>query len=331
MKKKVVSIILCLSMAMAMITGCGTQSTPATSDPDTTPVTEETDAINDDLTITFVPKLSGNAFFESANVGAQEYASKVGGYSVNYDGNPEASVANQVAIINNAIAQGADGISVSSVDASGLDEAMKKAMTAGMAVTTWDSDVGNDARSLMVSQGTPDQLGQMLVDMAAQGMEDPNAPDNYYSEQDAEKAISVGEAILTSHPDITAIICNDSTALPGQAQAAQNLGLTAKDVVITGFAAPNSMKDYCRAGILDRWGLWDCQVQGAMGTYLAYWLASGNTFKVGDKIEIPEIGTVEVMPNTVLDPNAYTADDSGVVLLPERAVFDISNMDNYDF
>ncbi len=382
MKKRLLSVLICVAMAATLLSACGKkESGKETSKQETgtqankeTNTEKQSDAGNetksDDIVVTFVPKLSGNAFFESANVGAQKFAEKVGGYTVKYDGNPEASVANQVAIINNAISQGSNAICVSSVDASGLDAAMKKAKEAGLAVVTWDSDVSGDARSLMVSQGTPEQLGQMLVDMAAEGMEDPNAegvtycwhysqatvadqnswqvageayikekypnwtnvaPDNYYSEQDAEKAISVGEAILTAHPDITAIICNDSTALPGQAQAAQNLGLTSKDVVITGFAAPNSMKDYCRAGILERWGLWDCQIQGAMGTYLGYWLAAGNTFKVGDKIDIPEIGTVEVMPNTVLDPKAYTADDSGVVLLPERTVFDINNMDNYDF
>lgn len=46
-------------------------------------------------------------------------------------------------------------------------------------------------------------------------------PDNYYSEQDAEKAITVGEAVLDANPDIDVIICNDSTALPGQLQAAE--------------------------------------------------------------------------------------------------------------
>jgi AI-2 transport system substrate-binding protein len=376
MKKRLLSVLICAAMAATLLSACGKKEPDAGKETSTQETNADTksnagdETKSDDISVTFVPKLSGNAFFESANVGAQEYAKKVGGYTVKYDGNPEASVANQVAIINNAISQGSNGVCVSSVDATGLDAAMKKAKEAGLAVVTWDSDVSGDARSLMVSQGTPEQLGQMLVDMAAEGMEDPNAegityawhysqatvadqnswqvageayikekypnwtnvaPDNYYSEQDAEKAISVGESILTAHPDITAIICNDSTALPGQAQAAQNLGLTSKDVVITGFAAPNSMKDYCRAGILERWGLWDCQIQGAMGTYLAYWLAAGNTFKVGDKIDIPEIGTVEVMPNTVLDPSAYTADDSGVVLLPERTVFDINNMDNYDF
>lgn len=330
-------------------------------------------AMAEDITVVFVPKLSGNAFFESANVGAQDFAAK-NGFTVKYDGNPEASVANQVAIIQNAINSGADAICVSSVDATGLDDVMKEAKDAGLAVTTWDSDVGGDARSLMVSQGTPDILGKMLVDMLADSLTErgkdvkadaikyawhysqatvadqnswqvageayiketyPNwvnvAPDNYYSEQDAEKAITVGESILTAHADIDGIICNDSTALPGQAQAAQNLGKTAKDVSITGFASPNSMKDYCRAGILTRWGLWDCKIQGAMGCYLAYYLASGNEVKVGDKISIPDIGEVEVLPNTVLDAAAYTAEDSGVVLLPERAVFTAENMDNYDF
>lgn len=326
-----------------------------------------------DVTVVFIPKVSGNAFFESANVGAQDLAKKVG-YTVKYDGNPEAAVANQVAIIDNAINSGADAICISTVDAAGVDDAMKAAKEAGLAVTTWDSDSKAESRTVMVSQGTPEQLGQMLVDMLAESLKErgkdvekdeikycwhysqatvtdqnswnvagekyrqekyPNwvnvAPENYYSNQDAEKAITVGESVLTAHPDIDGIICNDSTALPGQAQAAQNLGLDATKVSITGFASPNSMKEYCRAGILTRWGLWDCKIQGAIGCYLAAYIASGNELKVGDKIEIPEIGTVEVMPNTVLDPEAYTADDSGVVLLPERAVFTKDNMDNYDF
>lgn len=327
----------------------------------------------EDITVVFVPKLTGNAFFESANDGAQKFAAEWG-FTVKYDGSPEASVANQVTVINNAINQGMDAVCVSSVDATGLDDVMKEAKKAGLAVVTWDSDVSGDARSVMVSQGTPEQLGEMLVEMLADSLtsrgknikEDeikycwhysqatvadqnswhvageafikanyPNwvnvAPDNYYSEQDAEKAISVGEAIMTAHPDLDGIICNDSTALPGQAQAAQNLGKTKEDISITGFAAPNSMKDYCRADILERWGLWDCQIQGGLGCYLAYHLASGNEIKVGDKIDVPGIGEVEVHPNTILDPDAYTADDSGVVLLPERTVFTIENMDNYDF
>ena len=325
------------------------------------------------VVVVFIPKISGNAFFEVANEGAQKLAKQVG-FTVKYDGSPDAAVANQVNIINNAIQQGADAISISTVDAAGVDQALKAARKAGLAVMTWDSDSNPDARLLMTSQGTPDILGKMLVDMGVASLKergknpdadtikycwhysqatvtDQNswhvageqyirqkypkwvnvAPSNYYSNQDAERAITVGEAVLSAHKDIDLIICNDSTALPGQCQAAQNLGLNQKNVTITGFATPNAIKDYCRAGILTRWGLWDCGIQGAISCYLAYWAATGHSMKVGDTIDIPTIGTVKVEPNTVLDPKAYTASDSGVVLLPERAVFTKENMDKYNF
>jgi AI-2 transport system substrate-binding protein len=109
------------------------------------------------------------------------------------------------------------------------------------------------------------------------------------------------------------------------------LGLTAQDVTITGFASPNSMREYCKAGIVSRWGLWDCQIQGALGCYAAYYLASGHSVKVGDKIDVPDIGTLEVMPNTVLDARAHTSPNSGVILLPNRAEFTIENVDKYNF
>lgn len=387
--KKLIALTMASLLASSALAGCGgsSSSTPSSSAPaastppastapsEAAPSEEEKapEAPQSDVMVVFVPKLTGNAFFESANEGAQEYAAKVG-FTVKYDGSPEASVANQVTVINNAIQQGADAVCVSSVDATGLDDAMKQARDAGLKVVTWDSDVSGDARTVMVSQGTPDILGEMLVEMGVKSLTSrgkdpakdainycwhysqatvadqnswqvageayikekyPNwvnvAPDNYYSEQDAEKAISVGESVLSAHKELDLVICNDSTALPGQCQAAQNLGLTKDDITITGFASPNSIKDYCKAGVIERWGLWDCKIQGALGCYLAYYLASGNEIKVGDKIDVPDIGTVEVMPNTVLDANAYTADDSGVVLLPERAEFTIDNVDNYNF
>jgi AI-2 transport system substrate-binding protein len=325
-------------------------------------------------TVVFIPKLTGNAFFESANAGAQKY-SKEWGFTVNYQGSSNAAVADEVQVVNNAIASGADAICISSVDATGLDSALKKATEAGMTVTTWDSDVSPDARTLMVSQGTPEILGKMLVDMGSDSLSkrglDPKkdkikycwhysqatvadqnswqvageeyikktypnwenvAPDNYYSEQDAEKAVSVGASILEAHPDIDLIICNDSTALPGQCKAAQNANLNKEKISITGFASPNSIRDYCKAGVIEQWGLWDCGVQGAMGCYMAAYLAAGNKVKVGDKINIPSVGEVEVMPNDSLVKGAKTADsNNGVVLLPERVVFTKDNVDKYNF
>lgn len=103
-------------------------------------------------------------------------------------------------------------------------------------------------------------------------------------------------------------------------------------MTITGFASPNSIRDYAKANVIEQWGLWDCGIQGAMGCYLAAYLAAGNTVKVGDTIDIPNIGKVEVQPNDSLVAGAKTGDaDNGVVLLPERVVFTTANVDNYNF
>ena len=359
--KRLLLLILVISL-IACLSGCGSSSP-----------TNNNSGKKKDITVVFVPKLTGNAFFEAANDGAQAYAKKHG-FNVKYSGSPVASVENQTAIIKEAIKDKADALCISSLDATALDKVMKEAMAAGIKVTTWDSDVSGDARSIMVSQGTPEQLGRMLVEMAAKSLTSrgknvstdkvkyawhysqaivadqnswrvagesyiksayPNwenvAPDNYYSEQDAQKAVIVGEQVFVEHPDIDLIICNDSTSLPGQAMAAQNRKLTAKDVTITGFASPNAMRQYCKDGIVERWGLWDCGTQGALGCYLAYSLASGKQLSVGSKVDVPEIGIVTIMPNTVLQPDAYTASNSGVVLMPSRTEFTIGNVDNYNF
>lgn len=394
MKKKLLSVVLAGVMT-ASLAGCGGGGTAATTAAPTTAAETKAEAAEtkaeekkeeaateapaagadvSGLTVAFIPKLTGNAFFESANNGAQDY-SKDWGFTVDYQGSANAAVADQVNVINNAVASGVDAICVSSVDATGLDSALTEAKDAGVTVVTWDSDVSDTARTLMVSQGTPDLLGKMLVDMGADSLTNrgkdvkadaikycwhysqatvadqnswqvageayikenfPNwenvAPDNYYSEQDAEKAVSIGASILEAHSDIDLIICNDSTALPGQCKAAQNKGLTKDDVTITGFASPMSIKDYCAAGVIEQWGLWDCGVQGAMGCYLAAYLAAGNEVHVGDKIDIPNIGEVEVMPNDCLVEGAATAEvNNGVVLLPERTVFNAENMNDYNF
>lgn len=71
---------------------------------------------------------------------------------------------------------------------------------------------------------------------------------------------------------------------------------------------------------------------GCYGCYVAAYLAAGNDVKVGDTISIPGIGDVTVEPNDSIAEGATTGDiNNGVVLLPERAVFDESNMDNYNF
>ncbi len=317
------------------------------------------------INVAFIPKITGNMFFESANAGAQDMAKKVG-FNCKYDGSPDAAVANQVQIINSEVNQGVNAIAISSLSPDGLNQALKNASDKGVKIVTWDSDVDPRYRSIYVNQGTPEQLGTMLVEMAASQMSadmlknakfaffyssptvtDQNSWVEYakkyisqkypgwqlvttqYGEQDAQKSLTVGQSILQTYPDINAILCPDSTALPAMAQATKNLNKVGK-VIVTGFATPSSMRSFVKDGTVAKFGLWDCKVQGAIGAYVAYWLAAGNTFKVGDSINVPDIGTLKIEPNTV-QGYTYTADNSGIVLLPERVIFTKDNIDNYNF
>ncbi|MDR1041914.1 MAG: substrate-binding domain-containing protein [Deltaproteobacteria bacterium] len=352
-------IAAALLAAMALLSGCRGGA--------------EAGGTSGEVTVVFIPKITGNAFFDAANTGAQKFAAR-NGFRVVYMGSPNALVPEQLDVIDQAIASGPDAISVSSLDATALDGTLKRAMRLGIKVTTWDSDVSGDARSVMVSQGTPGQLGRMLVEMSAKGLEkrgrDPASdpityawhysrpearnqnswraageeyirssfpnwenvrPENSYSGQDPDRALAVGLEILEKHPSIDLVICNDPTSLPGQAEALKALGKGAQDVTVTGFASPNAMREYAKAGIIDRWGLWDCQLQGALACYISYYLASGNDLTVGQMVDVPEIGLLEVMPNKVLDPDAYSSPASGVVLLPRRTEFTAENVDDYDF
>lgn len=315
--------------------------------------------------VAFIPKITGNMYFESGNAGAQDMAKKEG-FTVKYDGNPAAAVENQVQIINSEVNQGADALCIASLSPTGLHEALANAKKKGVKIITWDSDVDPQDRSIYVDQGTPELLGKMLVDMAydelpaakkesanfaffysSPTVTDQNSWVNYaktyiqqkhpgwkllttqYGNQDAQKSLQVGQSILNTYPNIDAVLCPDSTALPAMAQAAENLGKAGK-VSITGFSTPSSMKNFVKDGTVNRFGLWDVKEMGGIAVYVSYWLASGHKLSVGDSINVPGVGALKVQPNSI-QGYSYTASNSGIILMPERVVFTKDNIDNYNF
>lgn len=119
-----------------------------------------------------VPKAMNNPFFDLTRDGCMAEAAKLGNVECIYLGPVEHESATQAQIIDDFITQGVDGLAISVSDIAAATTVINKAVEAGIAVITFDSDAPDSQRTAYVGTDNKEfgtALGEMLLQVAPNG------------------------------------------------------------------------------------------------------------------------------------------------------------------
>lgn len=292
--------------SLAFVAGCG-KSTDSTGGGSAKPDGGKK------LTIAFMPKSKGNAYFISCMKGAEKAAKDLG-VELLFDGPTDPDPAKQNEIIENWITLGVDAIAAACENKEGISTALRKAKAKGIKVITFDADALPDAREFFVNQATPEGIAFGLMDEAARlcGNEGEFAiitasltAGNMIEWQKLievrraakypnlkmvalrpcddlkDKAQSEATALLSANPNLKLIMAICSPAVPGSAEAVKQAGKAGK-VKVIGLGLPSENKRYVHEGVTETVMLWNTEELGALAVQAAVAVTKGQ-LKAGDQ------------------------------------------------
>ena len=299
--------------------------------------------------IGLVVKSLGNGFFDAANKGAQEAAKEIGDVEVIYTGPTSATAEGQIEIINSLVAQQVNAIAISANDPDALVPALKKAMDRGITVISWDSGVAQEGRQVHLNPSDTDLIGETIIKLAADYLPEggdvailsasstatnQNAwieaakkvlPEKFpkinlvatvYGDDDSVKSTNEAKGLISSYPDLKAIIAPTTVGVVAAAQVVTDQNLIGK-INVTGLALPSEFKKFIDNGASQAVALWNPIDLGYSAVQIAHQLATKKVeAKPGAKISIGRVGEI-------------TLDDTNSAAMAAPFQFDKTNIEEF--
>ncbi|MBM4034809.1 MAG: substrate-binding domain-containing protein [Planctomycetes bacterium] len=241
------------------------------------------------LRFALVPKSIGHPYWEGVREGMNAAAARLG-VEATFWGPPEASVDKQITIVETLISQGYDGIAISPNDPESVKDVVRRAIEAGIAVVTFDSDspeserlmyIGTDNRQggrvgaeemkkLLGAREATEAAGEKLLVQVIGGK--PGAwnlneriegfkegvagtsielADVLYNQEKAETARQVAETALVARPALKGFFGSNAFAGPGAALAAKGAGKKPGEIRIVAFDTTDDILDLMVEGYID--------------------------------------------------------------------------------
>jgi ABC-type sugar transport system substrate-binding protein len=301
-----------------------------------------------ELTIAFMPKSKGNAFFIACRKGADEAAKELN-VKLLWDGPTEPEAAKQNEIIETWITRGVDAIAVACENKEGIATALRKAREKGIKVVTYDSDTLPDARDFFCNQATPEAIGTTLIEEAVKSM----GPEGEYAIITAsltasnmnewqkqiaavnaekypnlkmvalrpcddlkDKAFAEATALINAHPNLKLIMAICSPAVPGAAEAVKQAGKVGA-VKVVGLGLPNENKRFVKDGVTQAVILWKVGDLGYLAVQAAKAVTKGELKPGATTFSAGRLGELKV--------------EGSDIILGKPFVFTKGNIDQFDF
>ncbi len=302
----------------------------------------------DNVRIALVVKALGIGFFEAAAKGAEEAAAELGNVEIIYTGPTDTTAEGQIEVINSLIAQGVDAIAVSANDTDALVPALKKAMSRGITVISWDSGVAEEGRQLHLNPSSNPLIGNMIIKLAADHLPEGgdvavlsasatatnqntwiaemekvmgnypgiNVVTTVYGDDLADKSYREAVGLMQSYPDLAAIIAPTSVGIVAAAQAVEDQGKVG-EVNVTGLGLPSEMAGAIESGASKSFAIWNPIDLGYSAAMLAYALAAGGAEAApGAEIPMGRMGSL-------------TLDETNSGAMADPFIYDSSNIDAF--
>lgn len=326
-----------LVAAMASFTGCKKQESASAPD-----------GSGKVLTVAFLPKSKGNAYFVACKKGADEAAKELG-IKLLYEGPTEPDPARQNEIVEQWIQRGVDVIAAACENKEGIATALRKAREKGIKVVTYDADTLPDARDFFCNQATPQGIAETLMEESAKAVDgkgeyaiitasltasNMNEWQKHIAETNAQKfpemkqialrpcddlkdkAFAEATALINANPNLKLILAICSPAVPGAAEAVKQAGKT-DSVKVVGLGLPNENRRYVKEGVTPSVVLWNVGDLGYLTIQAAAAVAKGE-LKQGDAaFKAGRLGELKI--------------DGSDIVLGKPFVFTKDNIDQFDF
>ena len=344
--RRTVSLALCFILIAAALAGCGVRHA-------TKKKTDDSISGQEGVYGLILPS-SEDSYAKGIVSGFSEVMEKEGKEYV-VDKPDKAATASQFQNkrILELIDQRASCIAIAPSDPDAQEEALKKAMDAGIDVLSYDTAAKPDSRELFVNQTGTKEIAETLMDAVSdltegiaewailsssstaanqnewiKQMKETMAEDKFrnlhlveiaYGDDQYQKAYDQTKSLLQNYPDLQ-VICAPTTQ--GMRAAAAAITDEKSKVRLTGFGLPSEMAAYVGEGkCVSSFYLWNPVDLGKLTAYASIALHDGvTTGAVGETFDAGDMGSF---------PVTKAQDDGTEVIVGYPYKFDASNIDEW--